>query len=108
MFKKKSAINNQKSKGVVPIIAQSRLVAGLADQPLDLFPSSRKVVPALLTTFSSIMTEPKSFAPYLERDLADLRAWVTHELWRLGMLSRKMRAAPASAGIRRNRSAANF
>src|SRR6185503_116740 len=32
----------------------------------SIFPaSSRNVVPALLTTFSSIMTEPKSFAPYL-------------------------------------------
>ena len=34
---------------------------------------NRNVVPALLTTFSSIMTEPKSFAPYFKRDLADVR-----------------------------------
>ena len=46
------------------------------------------VVPALLTTFSSIITEPKSFAPYLSAIWPIFGPCVTHELCTFGKLSR--------------------
>ena len=55
-------------------------------------------MPALLTTFSSIITEPKSLAPYFSAICPMSGPCVTHELWMFGMLSRKIRA---SACIRR-------
>src|SRR6266481_1854309 len=53
---------------------------------------NRNVVPALLTTFSSIITEPKSFAPYPSAICPISGPCVTQELCTLSMLSRKIRA----------------
>src|SRR5438034_8956807 len=54
---------------------------------------NRKVVPALLTTFSSIITEPKSFAPYLSAIWPMPGPCVTQELCTFSMLSKKIRAS---------------
>src|SRR5256885_5585713 len=54
---------------------------------------NRNVVPALLTTFSSIITEPKSFAPYPSAICPISGPCVTQELCTLSMLSRKIRAS---------------
>ena len=83
---------------LVPVIPAARLVPGFANQRFDLPGVQPKVVPALLTTFSSIMTEPKSFAPYLSAICPMAGPWVTQELWMFSMLSRKIRA---SACVRR-------
>ena len=43
--------------------------------------------------FSGLMTEPKSLAPYLSAIWPMFGPCVTHELWMLSMLSRKIRAS---------------
>src|SRR2546425_7272630 len=52
----------------------------------------RHVVPAAETTFSSIMSEPKSLAPNLSATWPILGPIVTQEAWMLGTLSSTMRA----------------
>ncbi len=59
---------------------------------------SRKWAPAAETTFSSIISEPKSFAPKRSDTWPIFEPCVTHEAWTLGKLSRKTRA---TASVRR-------
>ena len=52
----------------------------------------RHVVPAAETTFSSIMSEPKSFAPKRRATCPIFGPIVTQEAWMFGTLSSTMRA----------------
>ena len=57
---------------------------------------SSKVVPAAETTFSSIMTWPKSLQPMCSAAWATPPPMVTHDAWRFGTLSRTSRASAFS------------
>src|SRR6266568_4631752 len=54
----------------------------------------RQVVPAAETTFSSIISEPKSLAPKRSATWPIFGPMVTHDAWILGTLSSTMRAIP--------------